>query len=370
METPFTIALLTPPGLESLLADEVTALGFQRVRQERGGVSVIGDWADVRRANFLVRGASRVLVRIAQFPAVHLSQLDKSARRVEWGAILPRGATIRVEASCRGSKIYHSGAAAERVGNAAAKAVSGDISKEAQLAIYVRIEKNKCTISLDTSGELLHRRGFKQAVAKAPMRETMAALFLRACGYNGKGPVLDPMCGSGTIPIEAAEVAAGLAPGRARRFAFEYLVNHDGEQWAEEKKDWPKPQALEAICMGTDKAASAIEASRANADRAGVSAHTRFEVTPIRGLENGVDRPGLILLNPPYGARIGDAKSLRSLYQSMGQVLRERFCGWRCGIVTTSEDLVAATGLPFSPSTPQILHGSLRIRLYTIEALR
>ncbi|MGV6819672.1 MAG: THUMP domain-containing class I SAM-dependent RNA methyltransferase [Parvularcula sp.] len=369
MEPPFTIVLLTAPGLESLLADEARALSFRNIQQEGGGVSIRGDWADVRRANFLLRGASRVLVRIAQFPAVHLSRLDKSARRVEWGAILPPKAAIRVEASCRGSKIYHSGAAAERVGNAAAKAVSGEVTKDAKASIYVRIEKNKCTISLDTSGELLHRRGFKQAVAKAPMRETMAALFLRACGYDGKEPVLDPMCGSGTIPIEAAEVAAGLAPGRARHFAFEYLANHDSAQWAEEKRSWSKPLTPEFICMGTDKAASAVESSRANADRAGVSAYTRFEVMPIRDLENGFDRPGLVLINPPYGARIGDAKSLRPLYQSIGRVLRERFCGWRCGIVTTSEELVAATGLPFEPYTAKILHGSLRVRLYGVEEL-
>src|SRR5690606_17220919 len=164
-----------------------------------------------------------ILARIASFRAMHLAQLDKRARKLDWPAFLRADVPVQVEASCKRSRIYHAGAAAQRVAKAIAETIGAPIAEDAALRVVVRIEDDLVTISLDTTGESLHKRGFKEAVSKAPMRETMAAMFLRQCGYTGAEPVLDPMCGSGTFPIEAAEIALGLLPGRARAFAFEHL---------------------------------------------------------------------------------------------------------------------------------------------------
>ena len=203
------IFLAVQPGLEALLAEEASALGFAPARVTGGGVEITGGWPEVWRANLCLRGASRVLVRVGSFRAQHLSQLDKLSRKLPWGDFLQEDVPVKVEATSSRSKLYHTGAIAERVARA-----SGDPSgQEDAVRIFVRIDRDVCTVSVDTSGELLHRRGFKQAVGKAPLRETQAALFLRACGYDGQETVVDPMCGSGTFPIEAAEWAAGLMPG-------------------------------------------------------------------------------------------------------------------------------------------------------------
>ena len=165
------------------------------------------------------------------------------------------------------------------------------------------------TLSIDTSGDPLHKRGFKQAVNKAPLRETMAAQLLRACGYIGGEAVLDPMCGSGTFAIEAAEIAP-LAPGRARRFSFEALPGFDAEVFATMKADLPAADLdIAHRFYGSDRDAGAIDMSRANAQRAGIEALTRFEARAISAVTRpeGLDS-GLVIVNPPYGDRIGDRK--------------------------------------------------------------
>ena len=220
-EGDFEIFLVTAPGLESALVAEAREKGFKQPAPILGGVTVTGGWTEVWRANLELRGAVRVLARVAEFRAMHLAQLDKRAHKVPWTQILRPDVPFRVEASCRKSRIYHEGAAAQRIKTAIKDALGAPVSPDAGIAIKARIDDDLCTISVDTSGESLHKRGHKEEVAKAPMRENMAALFLRQCGYRGSEPVVDPMCGSGTFVIEAAEIAIGLKPGRSRRFAFE-----------------------------------------------------------------------------------------------------------------------------------------------------
>src|SRR5581483_6296285 len=140
-------------------------------------------------------------------------------------------APFRVEAACKASRIYHDGAAAQRIRNAIRDALGATVSDDAEVAIKARIDDDLCTISVDTSGESLHKRGHKAEIAKAPIRENLAAMFLRQCGFDGAIPLLDPMCGSGTFVIEAAEIAAGLKPGRSRHFAFEQLATFDVKAW-------------------------------------------------------------------------------------------------------------------------------------------
>lgn len=360
MQPCFEIYLVAVPGLEAPLCDEARACGFATAKIVPGGVSLEGDWSDVRRANMNLRGASRVLARIGSFHAAHLAQLDKRARAFAWGSILRRDVPVRIEATCRKSRIYHSGAAAERIATAIREEFGAPIDRAAEVTIMARIENDLVTLSVDTSGGLLHKRGHKEAIAKAPMRETMAALFLRQCGFTGRETVIDPMCGSGTFVNEAAEMALGLAPGRDRSFAFEKLAIK-----LPPVKDVPKSiiTPLEAKFYGFDRDAGAITAATANAARSGVSGVTTFRKQPISELAPPEGAPGLIICNPPYGTRIGDKKPLFDLYSAFGRVLRERFQGWRVGFVTSDAKLARATGLTLNAGKP-VLHGGLRVVLY------
>jgi putative N6-adenine-specific DNA methylase len=366
------IFLVTAPGLESALCAEARAKGFAAATAIKGGVTVKGGWAEAWRANLELRGAVRVLARIAEFRALHLAQLDKRARKVAWGDILRPDVPIRVEAACKHSRIYHDRAAAQRIETAIRDAVGAPVSADAEISIKARIDDDLCTISVDTSGESLHKRGHKEAVAKAPMRETMAALILRQCGFDGREPVVDPMCGSGTFVIEAAEIAAGLTPGRSRRFAFEQLASFDATAWQRLRgKAVAKVDGVESGVRfhGSDRDAGAIQMSRANAERAGVAALTAFKQHAVSDLAAPPGPPGLVIVNPPYGGRIGDRKQLVPLYRALGQTLRARFAGWRVGLVTNEAALAEATGLPFAPPFGPISHGGLRVLLFQASVL-
>ena len=367
-DTSFEIFLVAVPGLEAALADEARERGFAAVKVIAGGVRVRGGWPEVWRANLVLRGASRVLARVGAFRAAHLAQLDKRARAFSWSAVLRRDVAVKVEASCTRSKIYHSGAAAERIARAIHEELGAAIADEAPVVIKARIADDLCTLSVDTSGGLLHKRGAKAAVAKAPLRETMAALFLRQCGYRGEEPVFDPMCGSGTLVIEAAEMAAGLAPGRARRFAFEELATFDAARWQALKAESTFASTPYIFC-GSDRDQGAVAMATANAARAGVAALTQFRQATISAVERPPGPPGLVIINPPYGDRIGDKKKLEALYVAMGRVLRERFSGWRVAIITNEARLAQATGLPFLPPPPPVSHGGLKVRLHQTQAL-
>lgn len=361
---PLDIFLSGTPGLEHLLRDEAAALGFANAQSVPGGVTCTGGWSEVWRANLMLRGAGRVLARVARFRAMHLAQLDKRARKLDWTGLLRAEIPYRVEATCRKSRIYHAGAATERVENAIADALGIRPADKAGLTVRVRIEDDLCEISLDTSGEGLHKRGHKQAIGKAPMRETLAALFLRACGYTGSEPVIDPMCGSGTFVIEAAEMALGLAPGRDRRFGFEDLASFDADRWSELKAALPAPTPTDLRFHGFDRDAGAIANATANADRAGVSAITSFTHQAVADLTAPVGPPGLVIVNPPYGARIGNRNLLFALYGSFGTVMKDRFKGWRVGIVTSDKGLARATGLNFRNVSAPSPHGGLKIQLF------
>lgn len=365
----FEIFVVSVPGLEPAVLAEARACGFARARPVAGGVTFMGGWPEVWRANLELRGPSRIIARIGAFRAMHLAQLDRRARRFPWREVLRADVPFRVEASCARSRIYHSGAAAERIARAICEELGAPVSKDAQVVVKARIEDDLCTLGIDTSGEGLHRRGHKEAVAKAPLRETMAALILRQCGYEGREPVLDPMCGSGTFVIEAAEIAAGLKPGRSRSFAFEQLATFDETAWRKMRADGAGAMPPTVRFHGSDKDAGAIRMSRDNAARAGVSGWTAFQQLTVGEIERPDGPPGLVIVNPPYGARIGDKQQLQHLYRTLGQALLQRFSGWRVGLVTSEAGLAKATGLPFGRPSPPILHGGLRVHLFQTGTL-
>ncbi len=364
----FEIFLATAPGLKNALYNEVKSKGFKQTKQIKGGVTIKGGWPEVWRANLWVRGASRILVRIASFKATQLIQLQKRAKEITWSDILSPELPFRVNVTCVKSRIYHSDAAAERIQNAIIETINAPHSPDAEITIMARIEHDICTISIDTSGELLHKRGFKESVNKAPMRENMASLFLQQCGYKGTEHVYDPMCGSGTFVIEAAEIAARLNPGRARHFAFEKLITFDNEAW-EKMRSVQREAATGIHFYGSDRDLGAIQMSIENAKRAGIGELTTFTQQTISDMTPPTATPGLIILNPPYGTRIGDKRKLMPLYQTLGNVLRSRFAGWRAGIITTDIALAHATELPFLPTQAPVQHGGIRITLFQTEPL-
>jgi len=350
---------------------EVKQAGFHTPKLSTGGVTIKGTWPDVWRANMELRGAGKVLARIGEFRAFHLAQLDKRARKFPWAKYLRPDFSVKVDCvTSRKNKIYHSGAASERIERAIHETIKVPIAKgleDAQIVLKVRIHDNLVIISVDTSGDGLHKRGHKQAMGKAPLRETMAALVLRACGYKGSEPVYDPMCGSGTFLIEAAEIASGLMPGRIRAvskdgFAYERLASYDPARVNKTRKNWPKPKTLpdDLRFYGSDRNVKVVGFARENAKRARVAGICEFSPKPI----SAITCPDGPAVNPPYGARIGKKRDLFALYQSFGNVMRDEFVGWRVGLITADQTLAKATGLHWSEISPPIAHGGLKVKLF------
>lgn len=306
--------------------------------------------ASIMRANLWLRTASRVLVRIAEFRAKAFFELELNAKKIPWATYLTPGARVAFRVTARKSKLYHTGAIAQRLGAAVAAAVRGSQvidsteDEEATGALpqlfVVRFAHDVATVSVDSSGALLHLRGYRQAVAKAPLRETLAAATLLGADWNGDIPVTDPMCGSGTIPIEAALIARRIAPGKRRSFAFLEWPKADKAQWKQILDDAVAQElaASPVLIEGSDRDEGAIVAARANAERAGVTSDVSFAVKPVSAIEPAPS-PGLVVSNPPYGVRVGEGDRLRNLYAQFGNVLRAKREGWRFALFSADKQL-------------------------------
>ncbi|MFA5141075.1 MAG: class I SAM-dependent RNA methyltransferase [Elusimicrobiota bacterium] len=333
------------PGLEPFLRQELRALALgQGLR-------------DVYRANLHLRTAERVLVRVGEFHAAAFPELERKAKRLPWGSFLAPGRSVAVRASCRRSRLYHERAVAERVERAAS---SGDAGSP-QL-VFVRMEDDLCTVDIDSSGEPLHRRGYRLATAKAPLSETLASALVMACGWDAASPLLDPFCGSGTIPIEAALLAGRLPPGRSRRFAFMDWPGFDMGSWqallAETDAQFSAPRII-----ASDRDAGAVRSAQANAERAGVADRIEFSCGAVSAVEPPAS-PGWVLTNPPYGVRLKGKGDLRDLYAQFGKVLRGRLPGWRVAMLCPSVPLIRSTGLRLEPRL-EAISGGLKVRLWT-----
>lgn len=317
------------------MARELAQLG-ERPRVDVGGVSWPGDAVSMMRANLRLRTASRVLVRVARFGATAFHELERLARRVPWERFAADPAGVEFRVTTHKSKLYHSDAVAQRLAEAVEhrapaargrRAGTGDEVTGRQLFV-VRVVRDEVQISADSSGELLHRRGYRQELAKAPLRETLAAALLLGARWTGDTPLLDPFCGSGTIPIEGALISRNIAPGLHREFAFERWPEHDEKGWRELRDAALAAQlpAARASIGGSDRDAGAIEAAVANATRAGVAADVRLIARPLSAMDE-LPAGALVATNPPYGVRVGKDADLRNLYAQLGKVLRARAAG-------------------------------------------
>ena len=359
---------VTAPGLEAICAAEAADLGV-RPQVGEGGVAWRGSMESVARANLWLRTASRVLVRVAEFKASAFYELELAARRVAWDRFVTPRSTVRFRVTCKKSKLYHSDAVAQRLADAVTRCVPGlkvvtsksadvgdgadepDAEQEREQLFVVRLFHDVCTVSADTSGALLHRRGYRQQLAKAPLRETIAAAMLLGAGWPADAPLVDPMCGSGTIAIEAARMARRIAPGRDRDFSFRAWPEFEASVWAtlvDETRSGELPRAAAPIAA-SDRDAGAIDASRANAARAGVESDVAFAVAPISALEPPPGN-GWLISNPPYGVRVGERDRLRNLYAQLGNVARARLGGWTVGLLLADRRLESQTGLELRES--------------------
>jgi putative N6-adenine-specific DNA methylase len=347
---------------------------------EPGGIAFDGDLTALARANLWLRTASRVLVRVAEFRATAFYELERHAKRIDWSSFVVPRSRLSFRVTCRKSKLYHSDAVAQRFEEAVSRAIpdieaateknkeedDADTADNGQLFV-VRFLHDVCTVSVDSSGALLHLRGYRQQLAKAPLRETLAAATILGAGWTGDTPLVDPMCGSGTIPIEAALIARRMAPGRDRSFAFLDWPISDRTMWeklvsdakADERSGSPVP------ITGYDRDAGAITAARANAERAGVAGDIELGVQPISALP-AAHGPGSIVSNPPYGVRIGDADRLRNLYAQLGNVARAKRPGWTLALLSADRTLERQVGLRFEERLAT-RNGGIPVRLVVAD---
>jgi putative N6-adenine-specific DNA methylase len=369
---------IAAPGLEAVVRDEVAALpGAFEIAVETGGVTFVGDLALARAANLRLRTATRVLLRLGVIEAREFSRLRRAAARLPFAAVVPATAQLTFHVAQTRSRLYHTGAVAETLAHAVADAlgvrslpVVKPSEAEAALdaddgaaiaAIYARGVADRWTISVDTSGALLHRRGWRTEAGEAPIRETLAAGILALAEWDPATPLVDPTCGSGTFVVEAALRALGRAPGRGRRFAC--------DRWPSAPPpiaDAPPSPSLPPILVGSDADPQAIAIARRNAERAGVADHVSFAVAPLADAAPPEGAPaGLVVANPPYGRRLDDARGAASAYRALGEALRRRFRGWRVAVLVPESrpgPLERALGL--HPVTRHTLtNGGLRVTL-------
>lgn len=356
------------PGLETVCAGELQALGVDGVTMLAGGVEFNGSLRELYLANLWLRSASRVVVRLGSLRSRDFPDFYRKLVRLPWGRFLRADTAVQVRASSHASRLIHSGRIAETVEAAINRALGREASPAdgPEQLVLARFEEDLCQISIDSSGELLHRRGYREETAQAPLRETLAAAILLQLGWDGSEPLVDPMCGSGTFVIEAALLARNLPPGRGRKFAFMNWPRYRPGLWQAllleaDRKARPVTVAI----VGADRDSRAVAAAQRNAERAGVAGNLRLECVELARLTAPAGR-GLMLANPPYGARLEAGSDLRPLYREFGQAWRVPFAGWRAALFCPAESPLAATGCSLRPLA-LLQNGGLSVTLFVAD---
>ena len=366
----------TSKGLEGVLAGEIEALGGRDTAVAAGGVSFLADPAFFYRANLWLRTANRVLLRLSEFVAPAPEALYEGVKAVPWPDLFDVRKKIAVEAAVRDSSISNSRFAAQKAKDAIVDrfrdklGVRPDVDLVApDVRIHLRILRDACTVSLDTSGESLNRRGYRADPGEASLRETLAAGIVLLSGWDGRVPLADPACGAGTLLIEAALIATNTAPGLLRTsFGFQNLAGHRQKLWAqtvEEARDAVRKSGVVRI-EGSDASAEAVRGAQRNARKAGVSDFVSFRACDIRDFSPGPP-PGILLCNPPYGVRMtGEREEIASFYTGLGEALKKRSRGWSAYILSGNPDATRHIGLKASRRFP-LMNGPIDCRLLRYE---
>lgn len=359
------------PGLEAVVEREVRALpGVAKVEAVSGGVSFEGGLEVGMRANLWLRVATRVLVRVGEVHARDFAPLRRRLASLPWKAFVPGDRPVRISASTTRCRLYHTGALAENL-SLALRDRLGPLptgqGEDDETRILLRGEDDRFTASVDSSGALLHRRGARVETGRAPLRETLAAGVLMLVGYDGQVPFVDPMCGAGTIALEACAIALDLAPGLGRPFAFERWPGFDAALWRrlrDEAQARRRP-APPAPLFAFDRDADAIEVARRNAERAGMPAPITIERAAV-GERTVAGGRGIVVVNPPYGKRLSSPAAVTGQARALGRALRAAFPGWRAGVLCPDRRFADALGIA-ATARHALQNGGLRVQLVVLE---
>ncbi len=358
-----------PRGLEALLADELRALGAEAVAVAAGGVSFSGSWETCYAANFHSRLASRVLWLLGSFDYATEEDIYAAARSVSWKDLFACSQSIRVNLTAIRSPLKSLDFATLRIKDAVCDRFRDDTGSRPdvdRLAPDVRIhcflEQAKGTLYLDTSGEPLFKRGWRHAAVEAPLRENLAAGIIRLTGWKFDEPLFDPMCGGGTLLIEAAAMALNEPPGAGRGFGFEKLASFDLKAWNRVRDGRAPRNKLRPALFGSDIEQRAVESTKKNLMAAGFFDLVKLQRADILTVPAPAEG-GVMVANPPYGERMADADELAAFYPQLGNALKQRFAGWRCHFLTA--DLRMAKMIRLSPSRRvPLFNGALECRLF------
>lgn len=355
MKKEFQMLAKTFKGLEEVLAGELVQLGANNVQIERRAVSFTGDKRMLYTANFCLRTASRVLVPIATFKAKNTDDIYLQVKQLDWSQYMTAKTTFQIDATVYSDLFRHSQFVTYRVKDAIVdwwmehegKRPSVQLTTP-DVYLNVHIAGDTVTLSLDSSGESLHKRGYRVANTQAPINEALAAGMLLLAGWNGQGDFYDPMCGSGTLLIEAALIARNIAPGIYRKgFAFEKWANFDADLFEDISSDDSRERDFQHKIYGSDAGFYAVQAANKNIQ----SAHLQrdIEVKQIRiqelKLAEKNTEGALIMINPPYGERLAQDRDVLRLYQDMGTTLKHQFSGATAWIISSNEEALKCIGL-------------------------
>jgi putative N6-adenine-specific DNA methylase len=341
--------------LEPLLAGELRELEAVDVAEGRGGVYFAGDRAVLYRANLWLRTAVRVLMPILEAPVASPEELYDAVQTIDWSQYLTPEHTLAVDCNVRDSNLTHSKYAALKVKDAicdqfvARTGSRPSVDVETPMVGFnLHVYQNHATLSLDSSGESLHKRGYRPILMKAPLNEALAAGLILQTGWRGEVPLVDPLCGSGTLCIEAAWLALSRPPGLTRkRFGFMGWMDYDVNLWTS-LRDEARRQVKKTLAhpiIGSDVRSDAIHFAKTNARAAGIGHLLRFELRDVRDFRPPPEPAGILICNPPYGERIGEEKELRGLYRTIGEVFREHCRGWTLYVFTGNAFLARQLGM-------------------------
>lgn len=365
-------------GLEPLAAQELERLGASDVRPDFTGVHFVGDRALLYRVNLWARTIFRVLVTLREFHCPDAERLYQEVQKIPWQQYLQPHNTLAVNATGGNQKLNHTHFTALQVKNAIVDQQRRQFGQRSSvdtqnpdLLINVHIHQNRCILSLDSSGSSLHKRGYRPAMGLAPLKETLAAALLDMAEWEPSLPFFDPLCGSGTLPLEASLKALNIAPGLFRmQFAFEKWSDFDEPLWNQLLKEAENSELaeLKAPIIGCDRDLDILNQARINAEQCGVAdkiTFTQKDLSLLSLLDAPADR-GVIICNPPYGERIGDAKELGDLYKLLGDVFKQSFKGWTAFVLTGNKELAKRVGLKASRRIP-VYNGSIPCTLLKYE---
>lgn len=361
--------IIVSPGLEAVCSDELKALGITPGDIEKGGVSFAGKLRDLYQANLHLRTASRILVRLAEFQSRDFPDLYRKAKKLPWGRFIKPDRAVSFNVTCHGSRLNHTIRISETLESALNQTLgrtTNPTGNDPQL-VMVRIVDDQVSISVDSSGELLHRRGYRKSVTTAPLRETLAAGVLLLLNWDGSEALFDPMCGSGSFPLEGVLIAKHQAPGLNRLFAFMAWPGYRKGLWKllcdeAQRKEVELTHPVSATDENPAAVAAALENCQGNYERGllTIAQHSLKQHVPQVG-------HGLIVCNPPYGKRLSLGLNPKDYYAELGKELKRVFSGWRIAMICPESAFVKATGLPFK-QIASLDNGGLDIGLFVAKS--